>query len=392
MKHRQHIFNMVAKTMFGLEEVLAQELLAIGANNLQIGNRMVSFDGDLALLYKANLHCRTALRILKPIYTFTASTTDDIYKKVKKMNWAEHLSLDNTFAIDSVCFSDYFPHTRFVTYRVKDAIADYFTAKYGERPSVSTQNPDLYIHIHISHNVCTLSFDSSGESLHKRGYRIAQTAAPLNEVLAAGIILKTGWKGECDLIDPMCGSGTFAIEAALIACNIPPGIFRQQFAFEKWKNFDAELFKEIYNDDSDECIFKHKIIASDIDKDAIEVARRNIKSAGVDKYITLATKDMQTYTETCEKKLIVINPPYGDRLKPRNITQLYQMIGERLKHAFINSTAWILSHQQSLFKEVGLKHSEKLALKNGAIPCELRKYDIFPGKHKDYNNINSKKI
>ena len=240
-------FEMVAKTLYGLEEILAGELLSLGANDIQIGRRMVSFTGDKEVLYKANFYCRTALRILKPIYHFKAKDADTVYKEVKKVKWENYMSLDKTFAIDSVIYSEDFNHSKFVAYRTKDAIVDYFMEKDQKRPSVRVNNPDLYINIHISHNDCTLSIDSSGESLHKRGYRVDQTEAPLNEVLAAGMILKTGWKGESNFVDPMCGSGTLLIEAAMIALNIAPGVHRKEFAFEKWIDFDQELFDRIYS-------------------------------------------------------------------------------------------------------------------------------------------------
>jgi putative N6-adenine-specific DNA methylase len=372
---------MVAKTMAGLEEVLAEELVGLGANNLQIGNRMVSFEGNLELLYRANFQCRTALRILRPVYQFKARTTDDIYKKVKAMNWAEHLSVEKTFAIDAVTFSNYFTHSKFVAYRVKDAIADYFLAKTGQRPNVDIENPDLLINFHVSEETCTLSFDSSGESLHKRGYRMEQTEAPLNEVLAAGIILKTGWKGDSDFIDPMCGSGTFLIEAALIAKNIAPGVYRKSFAFEKWENFDSELLEEIFNDDSAEREFAHQIIGSDIDHKAVAISKANIKNAGLANMIQVEVKDMQSYEKApFETGLLIANPPYGERLKPESLDNLYSMIGERLKHVFTGYTAWILSYKKECFDKIGLKPSKKFPFINGSLPCELRKYDIFAGK------------
>lgn len=379
--NRERNFKMVAKTMAGLEEILAEELMNLQANNLQIGKRMVSFEGNLELLYRANLQCRTALRILRPVYQFRAKTTDDIYKKVKAMNWAEHLTENSTFAIDAVAFSNYFTHSKFVAYRVKDAIADYFTNKVGKRPNVDIEHPDLLINFHIAQDLCTLSFDSSGESLHKRGYRVGQTEAPLNEVLAAGIILKTGWKGECDFIDPMCGSGTLLIEAAMIARNIPPGIFRKEFAFEKWNNFDAGLFEEIYNDDSLERESGCRIIGSDIDPKAIEIARANVKSAGLANQIELRVDDMQHIQEApSEKVMLLSNPPYGERLKPENLDALYTMIGERLKHVFAGHTAWILSHKKEHFDKIGLKPAKRVQLVNGSLPCELRRYDMFSGK------------
>lgn len=372
---------MIAKTMAGLEDVLAEELIGLGANNLEIGKRMVSFEGDLALMYRANIHCRTALRILRPVYEFNAKTTDDIYKKVKAMNWFEHLTEDSTFAIDAITFSDYFTHSKFVAYRVKDAIADYFMQRTEKRPSVNVENPDLLINFHIAHDKCTLSFDSSGESLHKRGYRVAQTEAPLNEVLAAGMILKTGWRGGSDFIDPMCGSGTLLIEAAMIGMNVPPGIYRQNFAFEKWKNFNADLFETIYNDDSGEREFKHKIYGSDISSEAIAIAAKNVKSAGLDKCIDLKVMPFENYTEApSENAILVTNPPYGERIKPEDLFGLYENIGERLKHVFMGYSAWILSYKKECFDKIGLKPSKKIQLVNGSLQCEFRKYDIFAGK------------
>lgn len=374
-------FKMIAKTMAGLEDVLAEELIGLGANNLEIGKRMVSFEGDLALMYKANIQCRTALRILRPVYEFKAKTTDDIYKKVKAMNWFEHLTEDSTFAIDAITFSDYFTHSKFVAYRVKDAIADYFMQRTEKRPSVNVENPDLLINFHIAHDKCTLSFDSSGESLHKRGYRVAQTEAPLNEVLAAGMILKTGWRGGSDFIDPMCGSGTLLIEAAMIAMNVPPGIYRQNFAFEKWKNFNADLFETIYNDDSGEREFKHKIYGSDISSEAIAIAAKNVKNAGLEKCIDLKVMPFENYTEApSENAILVTNPPYGERIKPEDLFGLYENIGERLKHVFMGYSAWILSYKKECFDKIGLKPSKKIQLVNGSLQCEFRKYDIFAGK------------
>jgi putative N6-adenine-specific DNA methylase len=377
-------FAMIAKTMAGLEDVLAGELIALGADNLEIGTRMVSFEGDLALMYKANMHCRTALRILRPVYEFKAKNTDDIYKKVKAMNWYEHLTEDSTFAIDAITFSDYFTHSKFVAYRVKDAIADYFMQKTGKRPSVDTKDPDLLINFHIAHDKCTLSFDSSGESLHKRGYRVEQTEAPLNEVLAAGMILKTGWSGESDFVDPMCGSGTLLVEAAMIAMNVSPGIYRKNFAFEKWKNFNAGLFETIYNDDSGEREFKHKIYGSDISAEAIAIASKNIKSAGVEKCVDLKVMPFEEYAEApAEKGILVTNPPYGERIKPDDLLGMYERLGERMKHVFAGYSAWILSYKKECFDKIGLKPSKKIQLVNGSLQCEFRRYDIFAGKRNE---------
>ena len=382
-------FELIAKTFQGLEEVLAQELTELGASNIEIGRRMVSFTGDKAMMYKANFCLRTAIRILKPIKHFTAQTADEVYDAVKSIAWENYLDNMSSFAVDAVVFSTEFRHSKFVAYKVKDAIVDYFREKTGNRPSVRINNPDLSINIHIAENQCTLSLDSSGESLHRRGYRQEQVEAPLNEVLAAGIILMTGWRGECDLIDPMCGSGTIPIEAALIARNIAPGVFRKEYGFEKWKDFDQELFDSIYNDDSQEKEFTHKIYGYDNNPKANEIATHNVKAAGVSKDVVLAIQPFQQFEQPSEKSIIIMNPPYGERISSEDLLGLYQMIGERLKHAFAGNDAWILSYRDVCFDQIGLKASVKVPLFNGALECQLRKYQLFDGKFKDFRSDNN---
>ncbi|MCD7899584.1 MAG: THUMP domain-containing protein [Bacteroides sp.] len=377
-------FEMIAKTFQGLEEVLATELTALGADNVQIGRRMVSFTGDKAMLYKANFCLRTAIRILKPIKSFTARNADEVYEQVKAIGWEDLLDVEKTFAVDAVVFSDEFRHSKFVSYKVKDAIVDYFRDLNGKRPSVRINKPDVLLNIHIAQTHCTLSLDSSGESLHRRGYRQEAVEAPLNEVLAAGMILMTGWKGECDLIDPMCGSGTIPIEAALIARNIAPGVFRKEFAFEKWVDFDQDLFDTIYNDDSQEQEFNHKIYGYDNNPKANSIATHNIKAAGVSKDVLLKLQPFQQFEKPQEKSILITNPPYGERISTKDLLGLYQMIGERLKHAFTGNVAWILSYRQECFDQIGLKPSVKIPLFNGALECEFRKYELFDGKYKEF--------
>ena len=379
-------FEMIAKTFQGLEEILAEELTTLGANDIQIGRRMVSFTGDKRMMYKANFCLRTAIRILKPIKNFTAKDADEVYNQIQAIPWEEYLDVNKTFAIDAVVFSEEFRHSKFVSYKVKDAIVDYFRKKTGKRPSVRINNPDVLLNIHIAQTTCTLSLDSSGESLHRRGYRQEQVDAPLNEVLAAGMLLMTGWRGGCDLIDPMCGSGTIPIEAALIARNIAPGVFRKGFAFEKWVDFDSEMFDEIYNDDSQEREFTHKIYGYDNNPKANEIATHNIKAAGVSKDVTLKLQPFQQFEQPQEKSIIVMNPPYGERISTNDLLGLYQMIGERLKHAFVGNEAWVLSYREECFDQIGLKPSKKVPLFNGALECEFRKYEIFDGKYKEFKS------
>ncbi len=379
-------YSMMAKTFQGLEEILAQELIELGANNVQIGRRMVAFDGDKALMYRANFCLRTALRILRPIKQFKAQTADEVYNTIKSIHWEDYLDCNKTFAVNDTVYSNEFRHSKFVAYKVKDAIADYFREKTGNRPTVRLNNPDIQLDIHISETDCTLSLDSSGESLHRRGYRQEAVEAPLNEVLAAGMIMKTGWKGECDFIDPMCGSGTLPIEACLIAQNIAPGVFRKGYAFERWNDFDADLLEQIYNDDSAEREMTCHIFAYDVNPKAIGIARCNAKAAGLLNQIHFETRDFKDFEQPTEKSIIITNPPYGERISTENILGLYEMIGERLKHAFMGNDAWVLSYHYECFDKIGLKPSQKIPLYNGALECEFRQYQIFGGKYKAFRN------
>lgn len=377
-------YEMIAKTFMGLEQVLAKELIELGADDVQAGRRMVSFKGDKEMMYRANFSLHTAIRILKPIKHFKAHSADDVYEGIKSVDWSEYLDEKKTFSVDSVVYSEDFRNSRFVTYKVKDAIVDQFLEQGKRRPNISVANPDLKLNIHIAENNCTLSFDSSGESLHRRGYRQENVEAPLNEVLAAGMILMTGWNGECDFIDPMCGSGTLLIEAALIAQNMAPGVFRKEYAFEKWEDFDKDLFDEIYNDDSKEREFKHKIYGYDIDIKAVNTARVNARAAGLTKCIEVECADFKDFKQPENPAIIVCNPPYGERISTPNLLNTYRMIGERLKHHFTGNEAWILSYREECFEAIGLKPSIKIPVYNGSLECEFRKYSIFGGKYSEF--------
>ena len=398
---------MLAKTFKGLEEVLAKELIELGANDVQLERRAVSFKGDLALLYRANLWLRTAIRILVPVCVQTRkpkgkkndAPEEWLYQTVKAINWSQFMNVDSTFAIDATVYSETFRNSRFVTYRVKDAVADYWQEKMNKRPNVDITNPDIRINVHIAAEQLTVSLDSSGESLHKRGYRVATTEAPINEALAAGMLLLAGWNGQSDFYDPMCGSGTLPIEAALIATNTPPGIFRKQFAFEKWNNFDADLWSDIYNDDSLERPFEHHIYGSDASFYAVQQAAKNVKSAGMDKFITLRQIRMeeikwsndaingQMVNDKMVNALVMINPPYGERLASnKDMELLYGAIGTALKHHFTGATAWIISSNDAAMKCIGLKPSKKYRLLNGELDCQFNRYDLFAGKRNDQIN------
>ena len=379
-------FELIAKTFMGLEPVLAKELTQLGANDVKIGRRMVSFTGDKEMMYRANFQLHTAIRILKPIRHFKAKSADDVYEEIKKIDWTQYLENDKTFTVDSVVFSEEFRHSKFVSYKVKDAIVDQFREKTGKRPNISVANPDIRLNMHIAEDHCTLSLDSSGESLHRRGYRQESVDAPLNEVLAAGMILLSGWQGDTDFIDPMCGSGTLLIEAALIAKNMAPGLFRKEFAFEKWPDFDADLFDDIYNDESQEREFTHKIYGYDIDMKAVNTARMNVKAAGLSDVISVEQQDFKEFTQPQNKSIIITNPPYGERISTPDLLGTYKMIGERLKHQFKGNDAWVLSYREECFDQIGLKPSIKIPLYNGSLECEFRKYQLFDGKLKDFRS------
>lgn len=379
-------FKMIAKTFKGLEEVLAGELVELGANNVQLERRAVSFTGDKRLLYRANLCLRTASRVLVPITTFKAGDADAVYEQVKQIDWAQYMTLQTGFQIDATVYSDTFRHSRYVTYRVKDAIVDWWNEKEGKRPNVKLSNPDLSLNVHIANETVTLSLDSSGESLHKRGYRVANTEAPINEALAAGMLLMAGWKGETDFYDLMCGSGTLLIEAALIAQNIAPGIFRKGFAFEKWADFDKELFEDIYNDDSAERPFTHHIYGSDASFYAVQQALKNVKSAGQQRTIEVRQIRLQEIKRDNQTPaLIMVNPPYGERLaQDKDVMRLYADMGTAFKHQFTGSTAWVISSNEDALKCIGLKPSKRIKLLNGELECWFNQYELFAGERKTF--------
>lgn len=383
-------FEMVAKTLKGLEDVLAEELRALGAVNVEPGRRMVSFEGDMEMLYRTNICCRTALSILKPIYKFTAPDSEALYEMVKEYNWGEVLSLETTFSIDTTSHSSEFTHSRFVTYKVKDAIVDWFKDRYGEnkRPGVRLKDADIMINVHIDGERVTLYLNSSGESLHKRGWRVASTEAPINEVLAAGIILKSGWRGDAPFVDPMCGSGTFIIEAAMIAANIMPGVFRKEFTFEHWKDFDPELFDKVMAECNAARRDPHcKIYGADISPKAASIAERNILSAEVDEYLSLHIRPLRQWDAAPADGVpgvLVTNPPYGERINIEDMEQLYKLLGTKLKRVFLGYHAWVISSNEDYLNAIGLTPSLKEEMQNGGLDCELREYVIFEGTKSEF--------
>lgn len=376
-------FRFVAKTFLGLEDVLAEELVRIGAKNVEKQNRAVLFDGDKAMMYRANYHVRTAIAILKPIARFRAANEDALYKEVGRINWSQYMSVDETLSVTAVAFSKTFKHSRYVSLKVKDAIVDQFRRRQDKRPDVNTQEPDLKIHIHITENQCDLLLDSSGDPLFKRGYRVAATKAPINEVLAAGMIKLSGWNMDCDLYDPMCGSGTILIEAAMLAHGIAPGTYRQKFGFESWKDFDADLFEAITEEQYETPEFKHQILGSDISPAAIKIAEQNVKEAFLSKKISLNPMNFFDLKPQTPSGFLITNPPYGERLQPDDLQLFYQKIGDKLKLEFTGFTSWIIGSNADVMKFVGLKPEKKIKLFNGPLECTFRKYSIFEGSLKE---------
>lgn len=373
----------VAKTLYGLEPVLAEELLSLGATDIEKVNRAVTFRGDRELLYRVNYCSRTALSVLMHVADFRIRTKDDLYREGSKIEWERYLGTEDTFSIVPVVNSGHFSHTGYPGLLLKDAVADYFRKKYSKRPSVDTNDPTILINLHISNDNVAISIDSTVVPLFKRGYRQEQAVAPLNEVLAAGILLLSGWKSSVPLLDPMCGSGTFPIEAALLASNTPPGKLRKFFGFQKWKDYDGELFERMRND-ADSKIVKPgiQISGSDISPLAVEQSRVNAEKAGLKDFVTFETSDFSRLKAETDNGFLFINPPYGERLLPDETDTLYSMIGSTLKHNFPGTTAWMISSNKESLKHVGLKPAEKHILFNGALECVLLKYTMYSGSKK----------
>lgn len=383
METEEKQYRLVAKTFQGLEDVLAEELAHIGATGVEKQNRAVLFNGDKAMMYRANYQLRTAISILKPIASFTANDEDALYKEISRINWANYMTTEETFSVAAVTFSKVFNHSKFVSLKVKDAIVDQFRRRKGKRPDVDTQDPDLKIHIHITETHCDLLLDSSGDPLFKRGYRVKTTKAPINEVLAAGMIKLSGWNMDCDFYDPMCGSGTILIEAAMAAHGIAPGTYREKFGFESWKDFDSDLFGEISEESFGTPDFKHKILGSDISPLAIKIAEENIAKAFLTKKISVAPKNFFDLKPKTENGFMITNPPYGERLQPDDLKIFYQKIGDKLKIDFTGFTSWIIGSNADVMKFLGLKPEKKIKLFNGPLECTFRKYSVYEGSLKD---------
>ena len=377
-------FKMTATTLKGLEGVLADELKQLGAQDIKKGIRSVTFRGDQGFLYKANIALRTAIRILKPIRTCKIYDEEDLYEAIQKIKWEKYLDVEGTFAIGAVVNSKNFTsNSHYIALKSKDAVADYFRHKYSKRPNVDLDYPDVKIHVHIQKDWCTISLDSSGDSLHKRGYRSATNIAPINEVLAAGLVLLSGYSGDENFIDPMCGSGTILIEACMIACNIPANINRKQFAFERWKNYDEDLYFTIQDALLKKITNSHfKIMGFDKAPSAVSKAKQNVINANLEEFIGVHHVNFFNSTkEVFGNTTILFNPPYGERLNI-DVNEFYKKVGDTLKHNYPNSTAWLITSDMQALKHVGLRTSKRIELKNADLDCKFVKYELYEGTRK----------
>jgi putative N6-adenine-specific DNA methylase len=375
-------YEMIAKTLPGLENVLVDELSGLGADKIIPLKRAVRFYGGPELLYLSNYQLRTALKILKPIQEFTVRNEYELYKKARAIEWNKYLSLEHTFVVDAVVFSSSFQHSGYIALKVKDAIADFFMDRIGRRPSVNTRMPDLMINVHISNQTCTISLDSTGKSLHKRGYRSDNHEAPLNEVFAAGLLQLAGWKPEYNLLDPMCGSGTIVIEAGLIANGIPPGSFRRSFAFQNWLDFDPELLKSVKQIPCATSIKKGEIWGSDRSGEFVSMSRKNAECAGLMRKIDIRQTPFDKIIPPWSNGMIIMNPPYGERMQTTEINLLYRNVGDTLKRNYAGFVAWILSSNREALKNIGLQTSKKLTLFNGPLEVKFQKYSLYQGSKK----------
>ena len=379
---KEENYSMVATTMMGLEDILAEELRLLGAQHINVLNRAVEFVGDVGFMYKANLNLRTAIRILKPVFSFKARNEKELYRKIYEYDWEQHFDVDGTFAIQSSGFSEVFSHSKYTALKTKDAIADSFRDKHGKRPNVDVEAPDVQINVHVRDNSFVISLDSSGYSLHKRGYKVASVDAPINEVLAAALILLSDWNQISNFYDPMCGSATILIEAALIANNIPANIFRKRFGFSGWKDFDPELWNKI----RDISLEKEKeyygiISGADNFQKSLRAGRANINNALMRDDIEIKMQDFFD-TKVAPGTHVLFNPPYGERMSI-GINEFYQKIGDTLKHNYQGCTVWLISSDIENLKMIGLKPSRKIKVFNGKLECRFVRFDIYEGSKKE---------
>lgn len=376
-------FQLVAKTLVGLEEILAGEIAQAGGFNIKVLNRAVSFEGDLGCIYRTNYSCRTALRVLKVIGLYRAGNEHELYQRILGIDWSQYITNEQTLAVDAYVSNSRITNSHYASLKVKDAIVDQFRRKSGNRPSIDLDNPDLRVNIHLTGDQCTISIDSSGESLHKRGYRQWQGEAPISEVLAAGMIMLSGWNGQTRLHDPMCGSGTLLIEAVMIARNIPSGFYRPTFGFMQWRDFDRQLWEKIKSEYNREIKTEAPpITGADANQRTLSIAVRNLTEARLENYVTLSKLAFEESIPEETGGIIVTNPPYGERMEQDDLNGFYKMIGDTLKKNYTGWDAWLITSDYEALKSVGLRTSRKIKLYNGPLECRFVKYEMYTGSRK----------
>ena len=371
-----------AKTLSGFEQLVAQELKLHGATDIVVGRRGVGFTASAEAMYRHCMHARFTLKVLRILYTFVAKNTDDLYRLSARWGWEDVMKKDGSFTIDSTIYSESFPHDQFATLRLKDAIVDRFRGKTGERPSIDKLNPDARLHLHISRQVVTISLDATGEPLSRRGYRSRKAIAPLNEVLAAGLLALSGWKPGVTLYDPMCGSGTFTCEAALWASGFPVQMNRSHFAFMEWVNFNKEAWDRVRDESMDYNLpVKTTIYASDICRDAISQTKYSLSQLDLPEHdVSVGEVDFfKSEPDTSEEGMVVLNPPYGERMEPEDIDGMYAAIGDRLKFFWPGYKAWIISSNPFALKCIGLRPNHKIKVHNGPLECRWNGYSLYSG-------------
>jgi putative N6-adenine-specific DNA methylase len=383
----QEDFEMKFTTFFGLEEVLANELMKLGGKDIVPFKRGVSAVGDTGFLYKCNLCLHTALKVLIPIAKFKAENEQELYDAIKALEWEQFLNAEDTLMIESVTNSELFTHSLFISQKAKDAIVDRFREKFGKRPSVDLVHPSFRLYIHIYNNEVSLHLDSSGEPLYKRGYRAHIGEAPMKEVLAAGLVKLSGWEPHQLLIDGMTGSGTIAIEAAIWAAGIPPGYYRDEFVFKRWKNFDEKLYDTIFDSSISKISDKPvEIIATDSDERMVQKAMVNVKVAKVEDSVKVFNQSFFDIQPSRRGGVIILNPPYGERLPVKEIEAMAKEIGDKLKKDFKGFTAWIMTNRPETMKNIGLRPTRKIHIYNGSLECRFLKYEMYDGSKKAVKN------
>lgn len=371
--------EILIKTLHGLEEILAREVTDLGGESVKILKRSVSCKGDLEFLYKANLNLRTAQKILLPIYKFTARNEQQLYNEVYKNDWSAYLKLNQTFAIDNTIFSEYFRHSKYAALKTKDAIVDQFRKKHGKRPSVDINKPDIQFDLHAYKDQFTISIDSSGDTLNRRGYRGPGHKAPLNEVLAAGLLLLAGWDKSIPLVDPMCGTGTILIEAAMMGQNIAPQLYRSDFGFKNWSNYQPTIWNRVLAE-ARAAVKKSDLSISggDIDPEAVLNANKSLRQLKLQNVVNIQQIPLEEHHPKDPGGMLISNPPYGERIG-EDMNTFYKTIGDTLKNNFIGYDAWLLSSNMEAFKHVRLRASKKIVLFNGALECKFQKYEMYKG-------------